>query len=469
MSLFDPKEGIFGQHALSRRAALSTLGIGLGSIAMQSMLGKTKPLPDNVAPGPHFAPKAKNVILVFSSGGVSQLELFDRKPVLVRNNGKMVPDHLIKGQRFAFISPKSKLLGTPYSFQRYGDCGMEFSELLPHLSKLVDKTTLVRSMQTDNVNHTPAQVMMATGVERPGRPSMGAWVSYGLGTENSDLPAFVDMYSGKSQSRSPLKPAGFLPSVHQAVSFRSGKDPVYYLSNPAGMSVDDRRATIDTINLLNHKRFDLLGDPQILTRIEQYEMAFRMQRSIPDLVDLKGEPEQTLKDYGADPSKPSLANNLLMARRMVERGVRFVQLRDGGWDHHNKLFKELPQKCKELDRPLAALVRDLEERGLLDETLVIWTGEFGRTPMLQGGDGRDHHKEAFTVWMAGGGLKPGLTYGATDELGFKVTENPVHVNDLHATILHLLGLDHERLIYPFGGLDQRLTDLHGKVVSDLIA
>ena len=467
--MFDPQKGIFGPHALSRRAALSTMGIGLGSIAMQSMLGKSKPFPANVAPGPHFTPKAKNVILVFSSGGVSQLELFDRKPVLVRNNGKMVPDHLIKGQRFAFINPKSKLLGTPYSFQRYGDCGMEFSELLPHLSKLVDKSTLVRSMQTDNVNHTPAQVMMATGVERPGRPSMGAWVSYGLGTENSDLPAFVDMYSGKSQSRSPLKPAGFLPSVHQAVSFRSGKDPVYYLSNPSGMSTEDRRATIDTINQLNHKRFDLLGDPQILTRIEQYEMAFRMQRSIPDLVDLKGEPEKTLTDYGADPSKPSLANNLLMARRMVERGVRFVQLRDGGWDHHNKLFKELPQKCKELDRPLAALVRDLEERGLLDETLVIWAGEFGRTPMLQGGDGRDHHKEAFTIWMAGGGLKPGLTYGATDELGFKVTENPVHVHDLHATILHLLGLDHERLVYPFGGLDQRLTDLHGKVVNDLIA
>ena len=467
--MFNPYGGIFGQPALSRRAALSTMGIGLGSIAMQSMLGKSKPFPGKVAPGPHFAPKAKNVILVFSSGGVSQLELFDRKPVLVRNNGKMVPDHLIKGQRFAFINPKSKLLGTPYSFQRYGDCGMEFSELLPHLSKLVDKTTLVRSMQTDNVNHTPAQVMMATGVERPGRPSMGAWVSYGLGTENSDLPAFVDMYSGKSQSRSPLKPAGFLPSVHQAVSFRSGKDPVYYLSNPSGMSTDDRRATIDTINQLNHKRFDLLGDPQILTRIEQYEMAFRMQRSIPDLVDLKGEPEKTLTDYGADPSKPSLANNLLMARRMVERGVRFVQLRDGGWDHHNKLFKELPQKCKELDQPLAALVRDLEERGLLDETLVIWAGEFGRTPMLQGGDGRDHHKEAFSVWMAGGGLKPGLTYGATDELGFKVTENPVHVHDLHATILHLLGLDHERLVFPFGGLDLRLTDLHGKVVSDLIA
>ena len=466
---FDPQKRILGQHALSRRAALSTMGIGLGSIAMQSMLGKSKPFPAKVAPGPHFAPKAKNVILVFSSGGVSQLELFDRKPVLVRNNGKMVPDHLIKGQRFAFINPKSKLLGTPYSFQRYGDCGMEFSELLPHLSKLVDKTTLVRSMQTDNVNHTPAQVMMATGVERPGRPSMGAWVSYGLGTENSDLPAFVDMYSGKSQSRSPLKPAGFLPSVHQAVSFRSGKDPVYYLSNPSGMLTDDRRATIDTINQLNHKRFDLLGDPQILTRIEQYEMAFRMQRSIPDLVDLKGEPEKTLTDYGADPSKPSLANNLLMARRMVERGVRFVQLRDGGWDHHNKLFKELPQKCKELDQPLAALVRDLEERGLLDETLVIWAGEFGRTPMLQGGDGRDHHKEAFSVWMAGGGLKPGLTYGTTDELGFKVTENPVHVHDLHATILHLLGLDHERLVFPFGGLDLRLTDLHGKVVSDLIA
>ena len=318
-------------------------------------------------------------------------------------------------------------------------------------------------------SHTPAQVMMATGVERPGRPSIGSWLSYGLGTENSDLPAFIDMYSGKSQSRSPLKPSGFLPSVHQAVSFRSGKDPVYYLSNPPGMTRDDRRSILDSVNLLNQKRFEQLRDPEILTRIEQYEMAFRMQKSIPELVDLKTESDITLKNYGADPSVPSLANNLLMARRMVERGVRFVQIRDGGWDHHSNLFKELPKKCKELDRPLAALVRDLEERGLLEETLIIWTGEFGRTPMLQGGNGRDHHKEAFTVWMAGGGLKPGLTYGSTDDLGFKVVQNPVHVHDLHATILHLLGIDHERLVYPFGGLNQRLTDLHGRVVTDLLS
>jgi len=447
---------------------LCGMGIGLGSIAFNLLEGKSFQK-SGYSKIPHFAPRIKNVILLFASGGVSQLELFENKPILQKNNGKMVPDELIKGQRFAFINPKSKLLGSPYSFAKYGNSAMEFSELLPHLSKLADKTTLIRSVQTDNVNHTPAQVMMATGVERPGRPSIGSWLSYGLGTENSDLPAFIDMYSGKSQSRSPLKPSGFLPSVHQAVSFRSGKDPVYYLSNPPGMTRDDRRSILDSVNLLNQKRFEQLRDPEILTRIEQYEMAFRMQKSIPELMDLKTESDITLKNYGADPLVPSLANNLLMARRMVERGVRFVQVRDGGWDHHNNLFKELPKKCEELDRPLAALVRDLEERGLLQETLIIWTGEFGRTPMLQGGNGRDHHKEAFTVWMAGGGLKPGLTYGSTDDLGFKVVQNPVHVHDLHATILHLLGIDHERLVYPFGGLNQRLTDLHGRVVTDLLS
>jgi len=453
---------------ISRRQMLCGMGIGLGSIAFNLLEGKSFQK-SGYSKIPHFAPRTKNVILLFASGGVSQLELFENKPILQKNNGKMVPDELIKGQRFAFINPKSKLLGSPYSFAKYGNSAMEFSELLPHLSKLADKTTLIRSVQTDNVNHTPAQVMMATGVERPGRPSIGSWLSYGLGTENSDLPAFIDMYSGKSQSRSPLKPSGFLPSVHQAVSFRSGKDPVYYLSNPPGMTRDDRRSILDSVNLLNQKRFEQLRDPEILTRIEQYEMAFRMQKSIPELMDLKTESDITLKNYGADPSVPSLANNLLMARRMVERGVRFVQVRDGGWDHHNNLFKELPKKCEELDRPLAALVRDLEERGLLQETLIIWTGEFGRTPMLQGGNGRDHHKEAFTVWMAGGGLKPGLTYGSTDDLGFKVVQNPVHVHDLHATILHLLGIDHERLVYPFGGLNQRLTDLHGRVVTDLLS
>jgi hypothetical protein len=466
--------------SFSRRAALSGMGIGLGSIALNALsarraIGSPASSTNVLAPKPpHFAPRAKNVILLFSSGGVSHLELFDPKPELVKNDGKMVPDELIKGQRFSFINPKSKLLGSPYGFSKHGDCGMEFGELLPNLSRLADRTTLVRSVRTDNVNHTPAQVMMATGVERPGRPSMGAWVTYGLGSVNADLPAFVDMYSGKSQSRSPLKPSGFLPSVHQAVTLRSGPDPVYYLSDPSGMGRDDREVTIRAINDLNRNRLATVGDPEIATRIAQYEMAFRMQRTIPELVDLSTEPAHVLKAYGVEPGKPSLAGNLLMSRRMVERGVRFIQLRDGGWDHHNKIFKELPEKCGQLDQPLAALVEDLDERGLLDETLIIWTGEFGRTPMLQGSAkreaaGRDHHKEAFAVWMAGGGLKPGLTYGSTDELGFMVTDNPVHVHDLHATILHLLGLDHERLVFPHGGLDQRLTDVHGKVVHGLLA
>ena len=466
--------------SFSRRAALSGMGIGLGSIALNALsarraIGSPASSTNVLAPKPpHFAPRAKNVILLFASGGVSHLELFDPKPELVKNNGKMVPDELIKGQRFSFINPKSKLLGSPYSFSKHGDCGMEFGELLPNLARLADRTTLVRSVRTDNVNHTPAQVMMATGVERPGRPSMGAWVTYGLGSMNSDLPAFVDMYSGKSQSRSPLKPSGFLPSVHQAVTLRSGHDPVYYLSDPDGMKRDDREVTIRAINDLNRNRLAEVGDPEIATRIAQYEMAFRMQRTVPELVDLSTEPAHVLKAYGVEPGKPSLAGNLLMSRRMIERGVRFVQLRDGGWDHHSKIFKELPEKCGELDQPLAALVEDLDERGLLDETLIIWAGEFGRTPMLQGSAnkdaaGRDHHKEAFTVWMAGGGLKPGLTYGSTDDLGFMVTENPVHVHDLHATILHLLGLDHERLVFPHGGLDHRLTDVHGKVVRGLLS
>ena len=474
----EPK--VTATSSFSRRAALSGMGIGLGSIALKALsarraIGSPASSTNVLAPKPpHFAPRAKNVILLFASGGVSHLELFDPKPELVKNNGKMVPDELIKGQRFSFINPKSKLLGSPYSFSKHGDCGMEFGELLPNLSRLADRTTLVRSVRTDNVNHTPAQVMMATGVERPGRPSMGAWVTYGLGSMNADLPAFVDMYSGKSQTRSPLKPSGFLPSVHQAVTLRSGPDPVYYLSDPDGMRRDDREVTIRAINDLNRNRLTEVGDPEIATRIAQYEMAFRMQRTVPELVDLSTEPAHVLKAYGVEPGKPSLAGNLLMSRRMIERGVRFVQLRDGGWDHHSKIFKELPEKCGELDQPLAALVEDLDERGLLDETLIIWAGEFGRTPMLQGSSkkesaGRDHHKEAFTVWMAGGGLKPGLTYGSTDDLGFMVNENPVHVHDLHATILHLLGLDHERLVFPHGGLDHRLTDVDGKVVQGLLA
>ncbi|MFT5129430.1 MAG: hypothetical protein ACI8W8_003052, partial [Rhodothermales bacterium] len=325
------------------------MGLGLGSIALQAL---ERPGPLAVR-SPHFAPRAKRVILLFSSGGVSQLELFDPKPELIKNHGKPVPNELVKGERFAFINPKSKLMGTPFSFAPHGQSGMEFSELLPHLAQLADKTTLIRSMHTDNVNHTPAQVLMGTGFERAGRPSIGAWVSYGLGSENADLPAFVDLYSNKAQSRSPLKPAGFLPSVYQGVTLRSGGDPIYYLSDPKGMGRADREATVQAINALNRERLAVIGDPEIAARIQQYEMAFRMQRAVPELVDMSSESPQTLEAYGAVPGTPSLAGNLLLARRLVERGVRFVQLRDGGWDHHSKLVPELKESCAQLDRPLA--------------------------------------------------------------------------------------------------------------------
>jgi hypothetical protein len=458
---------------ITRRQSLTGLGLSLGSIALRSLATQERPSPLAVRSS-HFAAKAKRVILLFSSGGVSQLDLFDPKPELVKNHGKPVPDHLIKGERFAFINPKSKLLGSPYSFAAHGDSGMVFSELLPHLAQVADKTTLLRSVHTDNVNHTPAKILMATGFERAGRPSIGAWVTYGLGSENADLPAFVDLYSNKARSHSALKPAGFLPSVYQAVTLRPGASPIYHLTDPKGMTRDDRRATLDAINSLNRQQLQDVGDPEIATRIEQYEMAFRMQMAVPELVDLSTEPTQILEAYGAKPGEASLAGNLLLARRLIERGVRFVQCRDGGWDHHNKIFPELRASCRNLDQPLAALVVDLESRGLLDETLVIWAGEFGRTPMLQGSAehakaGRDHHKHAFTVWMAGGGLKRGLTYGSTDDLGFHIVEGRVHVHDLQATILHLLGLDHESLTYPHAGRDHRLTDVAGNVVGDILA
>jgi hypothetical protein len=456
------------RQQITRRAALTNMGIGLGSIGLSSLLAETSSPSQSALKLPHFAPKAKQVILLFSGGGVSQLDLFDPKPELVKRQGQFPPNELLKGERFAFINPKSKLFGSPFSFKEYGECGMAFSQLLPHLSRLADKTTLVRSMKTDNVNHTPARILMATGFEQPGRPSMGSWVNYGLGSINRNLPAFIDLYSNKAKSHSPLKRAGFLPSVYQGVSLRPGRDPIHYLNNPKGMTRDDRRAGVDTINRLNRQRLERVGDPEIAARIEQYEMAFRMQSSVPQLLDISGESKKTLEGYGVEPGKPSLASNLLLARRLVERGVRFVQLRDGGWDHHASIAKKLKESCANLDRPLAALVNDLDQRGLLDETLVIWAGEFGRTPMAQG-SGRDHHKHAFTIWMAGGGLKPGLTYGTTDELGYHVTEHPVHVHDLQATILHLLGLDHKALTYHHAGRDHRLTDVAGLVVDPLIA
>jgi hypothetical protein len=478
--MIDPQEGIGLRRLLARRAALGDLGLSLGGIALAGLCGGAaaaeQAAPANpLAPRrPHFAPRAKSVILLFASGGVSQLDLFEPKPALVQNSGKPVPEELVKGQRFAFISGRPNLLASPYAFARHGDCGMEFSEVLPNLARVADKSVIVRSMHTTNVNHTPAQLMFATGHELPGRPSLGAWTIYGLGCETADLPAFVQLSSGNDGKTKRLAGAGFLPGLFQGVSFQSGGTPIFHLADPPGMSRDDRRATLDAINSLNADRLAALGDPQIATRIAQYEMAFRMQAAAPELIDLADESPTTLARYGVEPGKPSLAANMLLARRMVERGVRFVQLVDGDWDHHSKLFVDLPKKCGDMDQALAALVEDLDQRGLLDETLVIWAGEFGRTPMVEGNAarntaGRDHHKDAFTIWMAGGGLKRGLTYGETCDLGYRITKNPVAVHDLQATILHLLGLDHEALTFRFQGRDFRLTDVHGTVVADILA
>jgi len=469
---------------ISRREILADMGLSIGGMALGSLSGSqtSQAAADSASRGnplapkpPHFAPRAKSVILLFASGGVSSLDLFDPKPKLNQHDGQPVPAELVEGQRFAFIKGRPNLLGSPYRFERHGQCGMEFSQLLPNLATLADKTTLIRSVHTDNVNHTPAQLMFATGHELAGRPSMGAWTVYALGSATADLPAFVHLTSGlQGTAGSHHTSSGFLPGVYQGVAFRSGPNPVFYLADPMGMGRADRQATIDSIVSLNRERFAAVGDPEIATRIAQYEMAFRMQQTAPELIDLSHESKSTLAMYGVEPDKPSLASNLLLARRLVERGVRFVQLCDGGWDHHSKIFSELPEKCLAVDRPLAALVKDLEQRGLLDETLVIWAGEFGRTPMLEGQAdkklvGRDHHKDAFSIWMAGGGLKPGLTYGATCELGYRITEKPVHVHDLQATVLHLLGLNHERLTYRHQGRDFRLTDVYGRVAHEALA
>jgi hypothetical protein len=469
--------------AVSRRAILADMGLSIGGMALGSLLGGTASgatpsasrTLDPLAPKPpHFAARAKSVILLYTAGGVSQLDLFDPKPKLREHDGRPVPAELVEGQRFSFIRGRPNLLGSPYRFQSHGESGMVFSELLPNLATVADRTTLVRSVHTDHVNHSPAAYLFFTGHQLGGRPSMGSWAAYGLGCETRDLPAFVQLLSGEALLNGKrFAGAGFLPGIYQGVNFRSGAAPILHLSDPAGMDRTDRRATIDAINGLNAERLAAVGDPEIATRIAQYEMAFRMQRAAPELIDLSSESRGTLAMYGAHEGEPSLAVNLLQARRLVERGVRFVQVFDGGWDHHSKLYKELPTKCRRLDRPLAALVRDLAQRGMLEDTLVIWTGEFGRTPMLEGAAdrdtvGRDHHKDAFTVWMAGGGLQPGLTLGATCELGYRITEAPVHVHDLQATVLHLLGIDHERLTFRHQGRDFRLTDVSGRVVHDLL-
>ena len=421
---------------------------------------------------PHFPPKAKSVIFLFMAGAPSHLEMFDNKPQLAKFDGSLPPADLLKGYRAAFINPNSKLLGPKFKFSKHGQSGTELSELIPHTAGIVDDITLIKSMSTDAFNHAPAQILMNTGSQQFGRPSMGSWVTYGLGSESRDLPAFVVFSSGRKgpSGGNSCWGSGFLPTVHQGVQFRTGGDPVLYLSNPDGVDNELQQDTLATLRKMNESRQKLTGDPEIATRISAFEMAFRMQSSAPELMDLSKEPKHVLDMYGAEPGKPSFAVNCLLARRLVERGVRFVQLFHEAWDQHGNLVKDIAQNCKDTDQASAALVKDLKQRGLLDQTIVIWGGEFGRTPMVQGGsDGRDHHPNAFTMWLAGGGFKPGHVHGRTDEIGKYPEENPVEVHDLHATILHQLGMDHERLTFRHAGRDFRLTDVHGRLIKDLLA
>jgi hypothetical protein len=448
----------------NRRWFFEQCGVGLGAMAMNALAAGN--------PLPHFAPKAKRVIFLFMAGAPSHLEMFDHKPQLAKFDGQLPPAELLKGYRAAFINPNSKLLGPKFKFAKYGQSGAELSELLPYLSKVVDDITIVKGMSTDAFNHAPGQLLMNTGAMIFGRPSMGSWVTYGLGSESKDLPAFVVFSTGKKgpSGGNSCWGSGFLPTTHQGVQFRSTGDPVLYLSNPAGVDNQLQQDSLESIKRLNQMRLDSTGDPEIATRISSYEMAYRMQMSAPGVMDLSQEPQHILDLYGADPAKPSFANTVLLARRLSEKGVRFVQIFHEAWDQHGNLVKDIKQNCKDTDQACAALVQDLKQRGMLDDTLVIWGGEFGRTPMVQGGsDGRDHHPNAFTMWMAGGGFKPGLTFGESDELGFNVVKDKVHVHDLHATILNQLGFDHTKLTYKFQGRNFRLTDVHGNVRRELLA
>lgn len=444
----------------------------MGALAFNHLMAATASNNPLAPKPPQFTPKAKNVIFLFMAGAPSHLEMFDYKPQLAKFSGTLPPADLLKGYRAAFINPNSTLLGPKFQFAPAGQSGTPVSELLPHFKTIVDDVTIVKSMTTDAFNHAPGQLLMNTGSMIFGRPSMGSWVTYGLGSESQDLPAFVVFSTGKKgpSGGNSCWGSGFLPTVYQGVQFRSTGDPVLYLSNPQGVDNKLQRETLDSIGKLNRMRLDTVGDPEIATRINSFEMAFRMQSSAPELMDLSKEPKSALDLYGVEPGKPSFAATCLLARRMVERGVRFVQIYHEAWDQHGNLKKDIQINCKETDQGSAALVKDLKQRGLLDDTLVIWGGEFGRTPMVQGGDdGRDHHPNAFTMWLAGGGTKPGLVYGESDELGFNVTKDKVHVHDLHATALHLLGFDHKKLTYRFQGRDFRLTDVHGNVVQELLA
>jgi hypothetical protein len=404
------------------------------------------------------------------------LDLFDYKPELAKLEGKPLPPSIIGGQRYAFIRPDAAVLGPRFKFKKYGQSGAEFSEMLPQLGEIADDICVIKSMHTDQFNHAPAQIFLNTGFARPGRPSLGSWVFYGLGSETRDLPAFVVMSTGAGISGGSANwSSGFMPSVYSGVRFRNQGNLILDVSSPKGVDNKLQRDSFDLIDELNRERLEVVGDPEIETRIASYEMAYRLQTSAPDLMDLKSESKSTLQMYGCDPDKPSFARACVLARRMIERGVRFINIYHEGWDAHSDVSGNLKNNCGTTDKAAAALIQDLKQRGLLNDTLVIWGGEFGRTPMVENNTalgrslGRDHHPQAFTMWMAGGGIKGGLTYGATDELGFHVVENPIHIHDLQATILHCLGFDHERLTYAHQGRNFRLTDVHGNVVKDLLA
>lgn len=464
-------------ESLHRRRFLKRGGAGIGALALGSLLSDdiaaSNALASGVEPGlPSVAPTAKNVIFFHMTGAPSQLELFDNKPVLRQFDRKMAPAELYEGKRFSFLRGRPRLLGAQFRFRKYGNSGNEISELLPHLAQQSDELCIVRSMQTTEFNHGPAQLLFHTGMNRQGYPSIGAWATYGLGSESENLPSYVVFQGGASPGAgSNLWKSGFLPSVHQGIQLRSEGDPVLFLNPADGVSRDDRRQTLDAIRELNQQNFQAIHDPEIQTRIEQYELAFRMQASVPELVDLSSETRETLQMYG----EGDFAKQCLTARRLAERGVRFIEFFQGDWDTHSNQRGRLQKSCLNVDQPIAALLKDLKQRGMLEETLVVWAAEFGRTPMLQGDEtpakcGRDHQKDAFTIWLAGGGIKRGLTYGQTNELGNEVAENATNIRDIHATMLRLLGINHEQLTYRYQGLDQKLTGVEpARVLHELIS
>ncbi|PAY18883.1 sulfatase [Rhodopirellula sp. SM50] len=466
---------------LTRRQLFGACGIGLGKISLASLLSRDVAAADSPTPAPasgglHHPAKIKRVIYLFMAGAPSQLDLFDHKPKLVELEGKPIPPSVIAGQRYAFIQPGAAVLSPRFKFNRYGQSGAQIAEPLPHLGEIADDVAFIRSVHTDQFNHAPAQIFVNTGSPLPGRPAMGSWLTYGLGSDADDLPGFVVLKSGGNLSGgAAMWSNGFLPGEHQGVPFRTSGDPILHVANPAGISRQTQRATLDLVSDLNRRRMESLAVDGIRSRIESYEMAYRMQTRAPELMDFSGESDDTLAMYGTHREDAgSFAKNCLLARRLAERGVRFIQLYHSGWDHHSNVEGGLKNQCKATDQGCAALVKDLKRRGMLDETLVVWGGEFGRTPMVEASAalgrslGRDHHPQAFTMWMAGGGVRAGQTIGKTDDLGFHPVEDAVHVHDIQATILHQLGIDHERLTFTFAGRPFRLTDVHGTVITKLV-